>query len=187
MLTDDRRQQIEELFRRHAKGVGSYVLARVGGDADLAEQITGAVFLIVVRRFDQCRGSPVAWLWSIVRTEIARHFRDRRRDVQSLDAVSAEPHADGAVEPSRRLEQRENEARLRDALARLTDEQQALVYMKFFLDLSNGEVAEALGMTANGVGVAAHRAVKRLRAMMEEPADAPPGATTRGAAVAVPT
>src|SRR5690349_7950637 len=64
----DRRAQVESLFRQYGRGVGSYVLARVG-DADLAETITSNVFLIVVRRIDQCRGSASAWLWSIVRSE----------------------------------------------------------------------------------------------------------------------
>lgn len=172
MLTDDRRQQVEGLFRRYGKGVGSYLLARVG-NADVAETITGAVFLTVVRRIEQCRTSPVAWLWSIVRTELARYFRDRK-DFQSLDGLPADP-PDGsadAQDPGLRAERREEGHRIRRALEQLTDEQQALVYMKFFLDLPNVEIAESLGMTAGNVGVVSHRAVKRLRELMEGPAAA---------------
>jgi RNA polymerase sigma-70 factor (ECF subfamily) len=170
LLTDDRRQQVEELFRRYGKGVGSYVLARVG-DADLAETITSAVFLTVVRRIDQCRTSPVAWLWSIVRTELARYFRDRK-EFQSLDGLPAEPPdtSEQAQDPGRQAERREDGRRIRRALEQLTDEQQTLVYMKFFLDLPNVEIAESLGMTPGNVGVVAHRAVKRLRELMEGPA-----------------
>lgn len=169
LLTDDRRQQVEELFRRYGKGVGSYVLARVG-DADVAETITGAVFLIVVRRIEQCRTSPVAWLWSIVRTELARYFRDRK-DFQSLDGLAVEPAdpSEHAQDPGRRAERREEGRRIRRALEQLTDEQQTLVYMKFFLDLPNVEIAESLGMTPGNVGVVAHRAVKRLRELMDGP------------------
>ena len=160
MLTEDRRQQVEELFRRYVKGVGSYVLARVG-DRHLAESITAAVFLTVVRRFDQCRASPVAWLWSIVRTEVARHFRDRR-DVRPLAAELP----DESHDPRHRAERREEAERIQRALGQLTDEQQTLVYMKFFLDLPNVEIAQALGMTPTNVGVVSHRAVKRLRELM---------------------
>src|SRR5687767_9205940 len=66
LISDERRAKVEELFMRHAKGVAGYVLARVG-DAEVAEVVTSSVFEIVVRRIDQCRGSPAAWLWSIVR------------------------------------------------------------------------------------------------------------------------
>jgi DNA-directed RNA polymerase specialized sigma24 family protein len=73
LLDEDRRQKVEVLYRRYGKGVASFVLARVG-DPHVAESITAGVFLLVVRRFEQCRGSPIAWLWSIVRTEVARYF-----------------------------------------------------------------------------------------------------------------
>lgn len=162
VLTDDLRQQVEELFRRYGKGVGSYVLARVG-DPEVAETITGSVFLTVVRRIEQCRSSPVAWLWSIVRSELARYFRDRR-EFQPLEGELPDRTGD----PHGHLERREEAERVRNALARLTDEQQTLVYMKFFLDLSNVEIANALEMTPSNVGVVAHRAVKRLRELMEE-------------------
>ena len=110
MLDDDRRQKVEELFRRYGKGVGSYLLARVG-DPNVAESITASVFLLVVRRFDQCRGSPVAWLWSIVRTELARYFRDKR-EVGSARSLSAEP-SDPAADPVRLAERAETDERVR--------------------------------------------------------------------------
>ncbi len=47
-MNDPRRDMVDALFRRYARGVGSYVLARVG-NRDIAETITSAVFLIVVR------------------------------------------------------------------------------------------------------------------------------------------
>jgi len=160
LLDDDRRQKIEGLYRRYGKGVGSFVLARVG-DPHVAESITAGVFLLVVRRFDQCRGSPVAWLWSIVRTEVARYFRDRR-EAEPLDV---EP-TDFSADPWRLAERTETDARIGEAVRRLSDEQQTLVYMKFFLDMPNTDIAEALGMTPSNVGVVVHRAVKRLRELM---------------------
>jgi len=160
LLDNDRRQKIEGLYRRYGKGVGSFVLARVG-DPHVAEAITAGVFLLVVRRFEQCRGSPVAWLWAIVRTEVARYFRDRH-DAETLEV---EP-TDCSNDPRRLAERTEADAQLGSALQRLTDEQQTLVYMKFFLDMPNTEIAEALGMTPSNVGVVVYRAVKRLRELM---------------------
>jgi DNA-directed RNA polymerase specialized sigma24 family protein len=37
------------------------------------------VFLTVVRRLHQCRASEAAWLWAVVRSELARHWRDGLR------------------------------------------------------------------------------------------------------------
>ena len=116
---------------------GALCSARVG-DPHVAESITAGVFLLVVRQFDQCRGSPVAWLWSIVRQEVARYFRDKR-EVAPLDV---EP-TDYSADPRRLAERTEIDARMGGAIQRLSDEQQTLVYMKFFLDMPNTEIANA--------------------------------------------
>lgn len=64
LTAEQRKAKVEAMFRQYGRGVGSFVLARVG-DADVAEAITSNVFLIVVRQIEQCRTSPAAWLWSI--------------------------------------------------------------------------------------------------------------------------
>ena len=57
--------------------------------------------------------------------------------------------------------------RTRWALDQLEEPAHSLVYMKFFLEMSNTDIAEALGMTLGNVGVSAHRALKKLRELME--------------------
>lgn len=162
MATSDHRQRVETLFRRYAGGVGSYVLARVG-DAAAAETITSDVFLIVVRQIEQCKTSPVAWLWSIVRTEIARYYRQRRPT-----AALSETLPDLAPTPDVSAEKQEMAERMHAALPALSDEQQQIIYLKYFMDLSNVEIARELGLGVSNVGVIAHRAVRRLRELMEE-------------------
>jgi len=179
LLTDEQRQQIESLYRRYGKGVGSYVLTRTG-DRHLAESITARVFLIVVRRFEQCRGNAVAWLWSIVRSELARHFRDRKLH-EPLDALASVEKSDGLADPVCRAERDEMAERTRRALNQLDEPAHSLVYMKFFLEMSNSDIAEALNMTPGNVGVSAHRALKKLRELME-PQSVPSPQTARAAA-----
>jgi len=139
------------------------------GDAELAESITAQVFAIVVRKFDQCRESPAAWLWSIVRNELAAHFRSQRgRHGQvSLDGGFDHGLVDGDPTPDDVLHQQESADRLHEALKQLDEEQHTIVYMKFFQDLPNVEIAEALGITANSIGVKIHRTLKRLRDLLE--------------------
>lgn len=162
MQPHERREAIDQLFRKYGRGVGSYVLARVG-DVDLAETITSSVFLIVVRRIEQCRTSPAAWLWSIVRSEIARHFR-RQRPIESLDGHSL---ADPSPQPIEMAARNEIQSQMRRALEQLNEEQQNLIYLKFFQDMPNTEIAHAMGLSPSNVGVIVHRAVKRLRELME--------------------
>jgi RNA polymerase sigma-70 factor, ECF subfamily len=162
-LSADRRDQIEALFNRYGPGVGRFVLARTG-DPELAEELTARVFLKVVDRFWQCRRSPAGWLWAVVRSELVRHFRDRR---PAADLAGADP-PDDRDGPAGRLERRESQEQMARALERLTDEQQQVVYLKFFQGLGNIEIAQATGLTAANVGVIAHRAVRQLRKLLHE-------------------
>ena len=159
-LTPTGQQEIERLFREHGKGIGGYICARVG-DAELAEEITARVFLQVVRAHDQLRGPPLPWLWSIVRNELARHFR-RPQIQRPLD----EAMQDTKVLPADELTQREASRQLTEALAQLTEDDRQIVGMKFFSRMSNLEIADATGMTATNVGVRIFRALERLRNLM---------------------
>jgi RNA polymerase sigma-70 factor, ECF subfamily len=166
-LGADARDEVERLFRRYGKGVGSYVLTRVG-DPELAEEITARVFLIVVRRYAQVRGSEAAWLWAVVRSELARHYRGLRPHRPPSDEI-----ADQAASPDEALLRRESHERLSSALDRLPEPQQRLVYLKFFLGMRNLDIAAACGLTPSNVGVVLHRALKQLRAWLEPPLTGP--------------
>ena len=163
----DHRDAIEALFRRHARGVGGFVLARVG-DPELAEELTARVFLQVVRKFHQLRGPPAAWLWAVVRSELARHFRDAR-PAEPLPERLPDP---GELPPGE-AQRREAQVALQAALAKLPEQTQQLVYLKFFLDLPHAEIAEATGLTVSNVGVRLFRAMRDLRALLGEPGPNP--------------
>ena len=156
------RTEIENLFRRHGKGVGSYLLSRVR-DAELAEEITACVFLKVVRLREQCRSSLVAWMWSIVRSELARHFRARRAHGDLDDEI-----AGADEEPGADLELRESCDQLSGAVASLPDLEREVVELRLLLGLKHREIAEIVDRTPGNVSVILHRALRRLRGTLAD-------------------
>lgn len=156
-LNEESRKTIEDLFVRYAAGVGRYVLVRVGS-AELAEEITARVFLGVVRHFHQQRGSVVAWLWTIVRTELSRHFRERQHQPYPANMQ--------AGNETDEVDRQERAQLLHDALEKLGDDAQQLIALKFFLGMSNRDIAETLNLTPSNVGVKVHRALKELRELL---------------------
>jgi RNA polymerase sigma-70 factor, ECF subfamily len=170
-LTGEQRGEIERLFLQYGKGVGSYLLARVG-DPELAEEITSRVFLAVVRHYGQRRGSAAAWLWAIVRSELARHYR---RPAAALDGdlPSAGPG------PPEELARRQWRQQLQAALDRLPAELHEIVYMKFFLDMRNLDIAAATGLSPSHVGVKVHRTLQQLRRLLQESPAGVPGEADR--------
>lgn len=107
------------------------------------------------------------WPGLLVRLTTARAL-DQLRQSQRLAGRTAAltedvPAVHHATDPLRAAAERELAERLRDALAGI-DSQQAQVFCMACLDgMGNKEIAAAVGMTANHVGVLLHRARTALR------------------------
>ena len=144
-----------ELIQR----VYAYVAYRIGPGPD-ADDVTSEVFERAFRyrdRFDPRRGTPASWLIGIARNYIEQH--PRRPDWSS---ELPDPAAPGDLEEDavRRL----SVARL---VARLDPRERELIALRYGADLTARQIADLLGTTPNAVGVALHRAVARLRGLVE--------------------
>jgi RNA polymerase sigma factor (sigma-70 family) len=160
-LSGPQQAQVEALFLKYGKGVGSYCLARLG-NAELAEEITSRVFVAVVRHFGDVRGSAAGWLWSIVRSELTNHYRARPSGSQAIETLPC-----AAKSPVEHAENQELQRQLHYALQQISEAEQQIIYMKFFQDMPNHEIADAAGLSPSHVGVIVFRALKRLRQLME--------------------
>jgi RNA polymerase sigma-70 factor, ECF subfamily len=146
----------EELLRR----TYAYVAYRLGDGPD-AEDVTGEAFARAVRyreTFDGQRGRPIDWMIGIAR----RCVDDARAAPPLLFSSPAETPAPGDLEADaiKRLE-------LADAVGRLSARDRELVALRYGADLKAREIARQLGMSTNGVEVALHRALARLRQLLD--------------------
>jgi RNA polymerase sigma-70 factor (ECF subfamily) len=145
----------EPLIRR----VYAYVAYRIGDGPD-AEDVTSETFERALRyrtSFDSSRGEPAAWLIGIAR----RCIEDARvvRPVPIADPPDAPQAGELAEDAIRRLD-------LVAAIAGLGDRDRELIALRYGADLTARQIAELLGLQTNGVEVALHRAVDRLRSAM---------------------
>jgi RNA polymerase sigma factor (sigma-70 family) len=140
----------DQLFRECAGDVHAYAISLLG-DRAAAEDVTALAFERVYRsraRLDRGRGTPRAWLFAVAR-----------------NAALDELHEDrcGDLRSEEDLEQVERRATVRDALASLPLRERELVLLKFHGQLSNSELARALGVSESNAGTRLHRALTRLR------------------------
>ena len=141
--------------------VYAYVAYRVGSGPD-AEDITSDVFERALRyrsSYDPKRGEPVAWLIGIARRCIDGVVSDPHRALETLED-SAAP-GDLAEETVRRLT-------LSAAVADLGERDRELIALRYGADLTGRQIGEILDMSVNAVDVAVHRAVERLKQMLDE-------------------
>jgi RNA polymerase sigma-70 factor, ECF subfamily len=151
----------DALFGECAADIHAYAISLLG-DRAAAEDVTALAFERLYRartRLDANRGTPRAWLFSIARNAALDELRHRRRrPLLELDEDLAGEFSAG--DPLERLARR---ATVRDALAALPLRDRELVLLKFHGQLSNGELARALGISESNAGTRLHRALTRLR------------------------
>lgn len=151
----------EPLIRR----VYAYVAYRIGDGPD-AEDVTSDTFERALRyrtSFDPAKGDAVGWLIGIARRRIAD------RAVATVHGVEApELPAPGDLEEDtiRRMS-------LLAAIAELDERDGELIAMRYGSDLTARQIGVVLGLKTNAVEVALHRALGRIRTLLER-ADATP-------------
>ena len=137
--------------------VYAYVAYRLGPGPH-AEDVTSEVFERALRyraSFDPKRGDPAAWLLGIARRAIA-------------DAA-AEPVAPGSERHAVAGPEEAAPARLDvvAAVAQLEVRDRELVALRYGADLTARQIAELLELRVNTVEVALHRALARLRELLQ--------------------
>ncbi len=163
----------DAIFRECATDVHAYAISLLG-DRSAAEDVTAAAFERLYRsrmRLDLRRGTPRAWLFSIARNAALDELRRRRRrphyelaDERPGQLGARAAHGAGDVgDVDDALERVERRATVRAALAALPLRERELVLLKFHGQLSNAELARALGISESNAGTRLHRALTRLR------------------------
>ncbi|HEX9482285.1 MAG TPA: sigma-70 family RNA polymerase sigma factor [Solirubrobacteraceae bacterium] len=153
----------DALFRECMRDVHGYALSLLGERA-AAEDVTALAFERLFRarrRLDPRRGSPRALLFTIARNAALDELRRRRR--QPLASPAAERLASEPALAAAETEEIERRESVRRALAALPMRDREIVLLKFHGQLSNAELAQALGISESNAGTRLSRALARLR------------------------
>jgi RNA polymerase sigma factor (sigma-70 family) len=156
MFSRDPLTNPEELIRR----VYAYVAYRIGEGAD-AEDVTSETFERALRyraSYDARKGEPAAWLIGIARRCIGEALARRSATLPDPPDVPA---------PGELEEDTVRRLALHDAVDGLDERDRELIALRYGGDLTARQIAELLGMKTNAIEVALHRALARLRALIE--------------------
>lgn len=159
----------DELVRRYQDvAVRTAHLIAPAADADDAAQDAFVKAWIALPRFRP--GAPFRpWLLQIVANEARNRRRSAgRREGLALRATVDRPSDDAAPSPEAAALLSEQRASLLAAINRLRDEEREIIAARYFLDLSEVESAEVLGVARGTVKSRLSRALVRLRAAMSE-------------------
>ncbi len=150
---------VSTLYEAYVQAIHTYISYRVESDM-VAEDLTAEVFLRMVQglpRYDD-HGAPFgAWLYRIAATQIADYYRRNKRIVELSEN---QPTDD--TDPFGKAAKKEEQLKLRQALAALSVDFQTLLILRFMQGQSHSMVAAALNKSEAAIRVMQHRALKAL-------------------------
>ena len=149
--------ELTDVYERLSGAVLRYCAFRLGSRHD-AEDAAAEVFARLIANADRIRpDTREAWLFKVARNVCNdRHREVAREHLPSELGVEGGPDV-AWVEP-----------RVREAVARLTSGQQQVVFLRVFEDLAFSEVGRLCGRREAAVRVQYHRAISRLRKLLQE-------------------
>jgi RNA polymerase sigma-70 factor (ECF subfamily) len=154
-----------ELYGKYAGMILRYLYARVH-DQEGAQDLTQEVFVRVIKGIGgfEYRGekSFLGWLYTIANNVLIGQARRKRAISTPLDEniEMVDPRSQEAVLSIY------DRVSLQQAISQLTQDQQQVLTLKFFADMTNNEIATMIGRTEGAVKALQHRALQALQQIM---------------------
>ena len=163
---DVTRHSIEDWFHEYERDVTSFLIYYTG-TMDV-EDLVQDTFMIALKKLSTFKGDahPKTWLISIARNQVLDTYRRRQRWSRLAQLLGAEQRGMDEVEGQLIRSQATEE--LYRAIRRLSPKPRELVILRGILELSSKEAATILNSTDNAVNVMYHRALKKLKQVLEE-------------------
>lgn len=155
-----------DLYERHLDEILRYVFYRVANRSE-AEDLTETVFLKAweaLPRFASSKVNLRALLYRIAHNVVVDHYRMRKATPTLFDV----PLRDDHPSPEQRVQTREQNQRLAQAIQSLDANLQNVIICRFINGLSHSETAQIMGKREGHVRVLQHRALKKLRQWLEK-------------------
>ena len=141
---------------------------RLGSDSSSAEEIMQEVMLSVWRKasqYDRRQASVSTWIFRIARNR--RIDTLRRTNKPELDAEDPMLQPAPAEQPDITVNRAQLEAKVRDVIETLPEEQLVLLKAAFYEGLSHSEIAKSFGLPLGTVKSRIRLAFMRLRGSLE--------------------
>ena len=157
--------QLADIFETYYDRIYSFVLFRVQNVHD-AQDISSEVFFRAAKSYDTYdkeRASVSTWLFSIALNEIKRHHRHQKNDLaleQAADIPATACTLDDVLASERAKE-------LFAAMGQLSRQQRDILLLRYYGEMTNREIAVALGLSETNVETIAYRAKKKLKTVLE--------------------
>jgi len=166
---------LEILIHRHKSRIFSYILLIVKNQ-ELAEDIFQETFIKVIRSLKRGKyienGKFVSWVLRISHNLIIDHFRKEKlkgtvsNDNSTVDIFNSQKFSEDTIEDQIINSQILSE--VKELIKELPEDQQQVIYMRHYMELSFKEIAEQTGVSINTALGRMRYALINLRKLIDE-------------------
>lgn len=139
---------------------------RLTGDRDLSDDLLSELFAKLVQKIGSYRGGLFeSWLFRIASNIFNDYLRSKQRRAKLMDEHKRQVEEQLPIEPKRSED--DSSDKLQRHLNKLDDDTRNLIILRFYSQMTLREIAESRSEPIGTTLSKLHRALKRLRRMME--------------------
>jgi RNA polymerase sigma-70 factor (ECF subfamily) len=165
---------LEALIRRHRRRLSAFIYSKVS-DREITEDLFQDTFVKVIRTLKMGRyneeGKFYPWVSRIAHNLIVDYFRKSGK-MPRYDKAEEHEVFEGIEETTlnaeKKLIQDQIDTDLRELLRQLPEDQQTVIYMRMFRDMSFKEIADATGVSINTALGRMRYALINLRRLIDQ-------------------
>ncbi len=154
------------LYDKYFDQIYRYVFRRVN-DKDMVHDLVSQTFFDAFSHLKdfEWRGFPFSsWLYKIAHNNVLKWYREQKK-TQTVDLENIQELAD-KVDHHEEAALNESAEEIQKAMELLEPEEKEIIKLKYFEELSNIEIADVMGLSANNIGVKIYRALKKLKQLL---------------------
>lgn len=153
---------IASALDRHGGDLARYAQRFLHDHARAQDAVQETFLRLCQQRQEELNGRLVPWLFAVCRN-VALDVRRKEQKMSSLAEADVATTTSPQPLPAEQVEQQELAGQILGMLARLPENQQEVIRLKFQQGLSYKEISSITGLSVTNVGVLIHTGMKRLR------------------------
>ena len=156
-------RSFEDAFEAEFPALHRYLARRLGPSA--ADDLSAETFAIAFRNWERLDADrPVApWLYGIAANLIRHHWRKEQRMLRAYARTGVDPIVADHEEAAERVDAQSQHRAVADALAALRPADREILLLHAWAELSDSEIADAIGLPLGTVKSRLSRTRERLR------------------------
>ena len=165
-LMNSKHEEFNAIYDAHYLEIKKFIYTIARRDTSITDDIFQNTWENAFRYFHTLKdvNSARAWLYTIARNETKRWFSQKTNkmftEIESMDADDAPEIADETIDFPEELA---NKDMLAKAINKLSEEEQQLILLNYYYDISLKEIASMYDMNYNSLKSITRRALKKLQ------------------------